>query len=348
MSEDTWADALLTGLVERYSPSGQEEAAAAYLVAQMQGLGLCAAVDSAGNAVGEIGEGAQTIVLLGHIDTVPGAIRVRREGNVLHGRGVVDAKGALAVFACAAARAGKLPGKRVVVVGAVEEEAATSKGARYALNQFSPSAVVIGEPSGWDRITVGYRGRLLVDYALHREVGHTAGPSVAAPEEAVGYWQAVLNWAARQNDGRDRVFEQLTPSLRRICSTDDGFVEEVEMVLGLRLPLDTDADRLQEELLGIAGDAELSFHGYERAFRAPRGTPLARAFVRAISAQGQRVTYNVKSGTSDMNVVGPVWQCPIVAYGPGDSALDHTPHERLDLGEYHQAIEVLAAVLRDL
>jgi [amino group carrier protein]-lysine/ornithine hydrolase len=348
LSDDTRADALLAGLVERYSPSGQEEAAAEYLVAQMQDLGLRATVDAAGNAVGEIGDGDRTVVLLGHIDTVPGAIRVRREDTMLHGRGVVDAKGALAAFACAAARAGRLPGKRVVVVGAVEEEAATSKGARYVLAHLAPWAVVIGEPSGWDRITVGYRGRLLVDYALHREVGHTAGPVVSAPEEAVGFWQRVLEWAARLNTDRDRLFDQLTPSLRRIRSADDGLVEHVEMVLGLRLPPDSDANRLQEELLGMAGDAVLTFHGYEQAFRASRGTPLARAFARAIGAQGQRAAFTVKSGTSDMNVVGPAWQCPIVAYGPGDSTLDHTPNERLDLLEYHRVIEVLTAVLRDL
>jgi len=348
LSDDIRADALLTGLVERYSPSGQEQAAAEYLVAQMRDLGLRAAVDPVGNAVGEIGAGAQTIVLLGHIDTVPGAIRVCREGNVLHGRGAVDAKGPLAAFVCAAAHVGMLPDKHVIVVGAVEEEAATSRGARHVLTQLVPSAVVIGEPSGWDRITVGYRGRLLVDYALRREVGHTAGPSVSAPEEAVGFWQMVLAWAGRLNAGCDRLFEQVTPSLRRICSTDDGLVEHMEMRLGLRLPLECDADRLQKELLGMAGDADLSFHGYEQAFHAPRGTSLARAFVRAIRAQGQRATFGVKTGTSDMNVVGPVWQCPIVAYGPGDSTLDHTPNERLDLGEYHQAIEVLTAVLRDL
>ena len=46
-----------------------------------------------------------------------------------------------------------------------------------------------------------------------------------------------------------------------------------------------------------------------------------------------------------MNVVAPVWNCPIVAYGPGDSRLDHTPHEHLDLGEYLQAIEFLTSIL---
>ncbi len=46
-----------------------------------------------------------------------------------------------------------------------------------------------------------------------------------------------------------------------------------------------------------------------------------------------------------MNVVGPVWQCPIVAYGPGDSNLDHTPHEHIQLEEYGLAITVLTNVL---
>ena len=49
-----------------------------------------------------------------------------------------------------------------------------------------------------------------------------------------------------------------------------------------------------------------------------------------------------------MNVVGPGWQCPIVAYGPGDSSLDHTPNEHIRLDEYWQAVVVLESALRRL
>jgi LysW-gamma-L-lysine carboxypeptidase len=46
-----------------------------------------------------------------------------------------------------------------------------------------------------------------------------------------------------------------------------------------------------------------------------------------------------------MNLVTPAWNCPAVAYGPGDSSLDHTPHEHLPLSEFHKSIAVLKKVL---
>ncbi len=77
------------------------------------------------------------ILLLGHMDTVPGDIPVRIERDRLYGRGAVDAKGPLAAFVVAAARAQLAPGTRLVVIGAVEEESATSKGARHVCCQLS-------------------------------------------------------------------------------------------------------------------------------------------------------------------------------------------------------------------
>ena len=70
-----------------------------------------------------------------------------------------------------------------------------------------------------------------------------------------------------------------------------------------------------------------------------------RAFLKAIREQGGDPKFKVKTGTSDMNVVAPHWQCPIVAYGPGDSVFDHTPQEQTSLREYCQAIDVLARTL---
>src|SRR5207253_5029997 len=123
---------------------------------------------------------------LGHIDTVPGEIPVRIEGDDLVGRGAVDAKGPLAAFVAAATV--PVVGVRVTVVGAVEEESPTSAGARHRATQTAPAWCVIGEPSGWDSVTVGYKGSLQLCVSLSRDRRHGAAPGPTISEEALAIW----------------------------------------------------------------------------------------------------------------------------------------------------------------
>jgi LysW-gamma-L-lysine carboxypeptidase len=55
----------------------------------------------------------------------------------------------------------------------------------------------------------------------------------------------------------------------------------------------------------------------------------------------------VKTGTSDLNILAPAWGCPAIAYGPGDSSLDHTPDERISIPELERATDVLARALHE-
>ena len=92
----------------------------------------------------------------------------------------------------------------------------------------------------------------------------------------------------------------------------------------------------------------LLFWGHEIAYRSEKDTSITRAFRTAIREQGGTPRFKVKTGTSDMNVVAPDWNMPMLAYGPGDSALDHTPHEHVDLIEYEKAIAILSSVFTRL
>jgi LysW-gamma-L-lysine carboxypeptidase len=79
-----------------------------------------------------------------------------------------------------------------------------------------------------------------------------------------------------------------------------------------------------------------------------KNTALVRAFLSAIRAAGGKPAFALKSGTADLNLVAPVWGCPAVAYGPGDSNLDHTSNEHISLSEYRRSIGVLKEVLNQL
>jgi LysW-gamma-L-lysine carboxypeptidase len=109
-----------------------------------------------------------------------------------------------------------------------------------------------------------------------------------------------------------------------------------------------DADGLKKSVAEIDGGVRVRFRGYEPAHSGRPDSALARAFTGAIRERGARPKIKYKTGTSDMNVVGPVWKCPIVAYGPGDGRLDHTPYECISIGEYERSIAVLASALGDL
>jgi LysW-gamma-L-lysine carboxypeptidase len=354
---------LLERLVSIPSLSGEESQASAWLVDWMARHGFDAQVDEAGNAVGTRGDGPRRILLLGHIDTFAGQLPVRREADWLYGRGSVDAKGPLCAFAAAAAGVDVPPGWQVMVVGAVEEEAATSRGARHLLSapdQAAPEACVIGEPSGWDRLTLGYKGRLLAEVRLRAPFAHSAGPLRLPAEQGVDLWHRVVAYCAQFNQGRDKAFDRLDPSLRYFVTGDQGAYGTVHMSLAFRLPPGMAPDGLagaMREVLAADPQAatgappasvDLAFSGAEVAFRAEKNTSLVRAFLASIRQQGGQARFVNKTGTSDMNVVGPVWNCPMCAYGPGDSRLDHTPHERIHVPEYVRSIGVLQGALDTL
>ena len=176
-------------------------------------------------------------------------------------------------------------------------------------------------------------------------MGHTAGPDTGVAEEAVAWWQALQSLADEFNAGRKGAFDQLLPSLRDIRTHTDGLTNSVEATAGFRLPPGYDAGKLERAARELAGDAEIACYSYEPAFQAEKNTPVVRAFLQAIRAEKGRPTFKLKTGTSDMNVVGPAWHCPIVAYGPGDSSLDHTPEEYIMVPEYLRAIRVLNSVI---
>jgi LysW-gamma-L-lysine carboxypeptidase len=340
----------LQGALAIPSPSGEERLVAEYLAEGMERLGIKAFVDEADNARGKVGKGPIQVVLLGHIDTVPGMVPVRLQGEKLFGRGAVDAKGPFVamIFAAASLPEETLSHLTVHLVGATEEEAPSSKGARFVASRLKPDYVVIGEPSGWEGITLGYKGRLLVKVRREKDHFHSAHHEPNAAEELVSYFVAIKAWAEAMNVGQ-KPFDQVQYTLRDFKVYPAELKQVAEMFFDLRLPPRLPPEEAIRHLTAYAPPTlELEFFGREVPYLGPKDTPLTRALRQGIRKLGGKPVFKLKTGTSDMNVLAPHWKVPMVAYGPGDSTLDHTPYEHIEVGEFLKGIAALSEALQAL
>ncbi|TQN28365.1 acetylornithine deacetylase [Haloactinospora alba] len=330
---------LLREMLRIPSVSGQENRLATFLAGQMERLGMTAHVDAVGNVHGVTGPArGPTVMLLGHIDTVPGRVPVCRVGDLQYGRGAVDAKGPMAAMICAAAR---VAGVRTHVVGAVCEEVAGSRGAGHLLAHTpAPDAVVIGEPSGWDGVCLGYKGRVGVGYETSKPPSHTSSPEPTAVESAAAFSRLVQEYLRTASRAVDPVaFDAAAGTLVRL----EGDLSRAEAFLTCRVPPEFDFDGFEAHVRARA-HGRVWFDERVPAVRRNRGDPVVSALRAAIAATGGSPALRLKAGTSDMNTVD-AWHVPMAAYGPGNAHLDHTSDEHIPIADLSRSVDVLTRAL---
>jgi LysW-gamma-L-lysine carboxypeptidase len=338
---------VVEALVRAPSVTGDTERAVAVFVEEARRLGYREAHrDAAGNGVAIAGSGPRQILLVGHIDTVAPVLPVRREGERLHGRGAVDAKGPLAAFLCAGARFVDSRTHTLVVVAACDEEG-ESHGARSLIPRYHPELLVIGEPSGVAGVTIGYKGIVKIRYEAEEDLQHTGAPFPSVPDRGVAFWSAVQNYLAQRHG--ESLFDTPTAKLTDFNTEllESGRVR-VRLSGSARIPPGFDAPAFLDFLRARAGVAKLDLPEWSPAWVGEKNAELTRAFIAAIRGEGMTPRYVVKTGTSDANLLVPAWKVPCVAYGPGDSSLDHTPQESLDLDEFRASVRVLTSALARL
>ena len=345
---------LLTRMLEIYSPSGKEEEISNFLAKEMKSLGFYVRKDDVGNVVGETGRRKPIILLCGHMDTVPGHIPIRVENNQLYGRGAVDAKASLAAMIIASSTLvkGKLPGK-VLVVGVVDEEG-EGRGIKHLLESgISPDYAIFGEPSGVENITIGYKGRLRLKITCKTRAGHSAAPWLFenAVEKAIEIWRVIQELHLPQERLESR-FYSITSCLTKIRGGEESptVPSKCDIYTDLRIPPQLTSQQVFEEVsrkikqyqtanLGVS--VRVKIEDLIDPFEVDPSSPLVRAIswaIRKVKSSSARLLR--KTGTGDMNVLGNALKTPVVTYGPGDSRLDHTPNEHIEIQEYLDSVQV--------
>ena len=353
---------LLTSMLEIYSPSGKEEEISNFLAREMENLGFRIRKDEVGNVIGEIGQGKLVILLCGHMDTVDGYIPVRVENNKLYGRGAVDAKAPLAAMIVAASTFVKksFPGK-ILVVGVVDEEG-SGKGIKHFIKEgIQPDYAIFGEPSGIGKIVFGYKGILNIKITCETPSGHSAAPWLFdnAIEKAMEIWRQIRKLHLREEKLRSR-FYSTTSCLTKINGGNASSMipSKCDIYVQLRIPPQFTPEQVFNEVkrkikryqaTNPKVSVKVKMESVANAFEADRRSVLVRALAWAIRKTTLNyASFSRKTGTGDMNVLGNALKIPVITYGPGDSRLDHTPNEHIDLKEYLISIQVYRKALMKL
>jgi len=351
---------LLRQMLEIYSPSGSEAPLASFLSQEMAANGFATRLDRAGNVLARIGQAGPRILLCGHLDTVPGETPVGVKGGAIYGRGAVDAKSSLAAMIVGSALGSRLSTSpvQVDVAGVVEEETTGAGINALATNQGQYALAVFGEPSGVSNITIGYKGSLKLRITCRTAGGHSSSPWLSSNsiEEGIEFWKTIKRSILTEEDSSSR-FSSITGSLTSIRAGNHSntIPSECEMDVDIRIPPGTSpleiGDRIEKLGQSYRQRNDVMIQTVVTSQTRPHledaGSLGVRVFRSAIrNALGSDVALVKKTGTSDMNSLAETHRIPMIAYGPGDSSLDHTNDEHVSSDDYLASIEVYSRAVQ--
>lgn len=352
---------MLEKALRLYTPSLSEKPLAEFLADKCDDLGFEEIhIDEVGNLIARKGSGSPKVMLCGHMDTVPGKIKVRKEGDNLYGRGASDAKAPLLAMLFAAASVQNNNGT-VTFVGAVDEEGNATGIKNLVQQDLDIDYAVFGEPSGLKQVTIAYKGRLAINLKINvGDSAHASAPWLAknAIEESTIFTSELKNiLESGQEDKKKGML--LTATLTEIKGGTSHNVTPKECVatLDIRIPVDMNCKMVEEKIANSVNEvakkreveAFYSIVDETEPFEAPHNSPLVRAFTLGVmDVEHARPTLIRKTGTGDMNVIGNRLKIPVVTYGPGDPHASHTIDEKVSVDEYLRGIEVLKKTLHHL
>ena len=352
---------MLEKALRLYTPSLSERPMTEFLADKCDDLGFDnIRIDSVGNVIATKGSGSPSIMLCGHMDTVPGKIRVRRDGDKLYGRGASDAKAPLMAMLFAAASIHDGNGT-ITFVGVVDEEGNATGIKHLVKKKMNVDYAVFGEPSGLNQVTIAYKGRLAISLRIDvKSSSHASAPwlSKNAIEESA-IFTARLKEALESSQAGKRRSMQTTAAITEIRggSSHNVTPQECTTTMDIRIPITTSCKMIEEKISDIVREigeergveAFYSILDETEPFEAPLNSPLVRAFTLGIlETRGMRPELIRKTGTGDMNVMGSRWDIPVITYGPGDPHASHTINESVSVSEYLDGIETLKKSLAQL
>ncbi|MEM2267725.1 MAG: N-acetyl-lysine deacetylase [Nitrososphaerota archaeon] len=334
---------LLLDLVSVYTPPGYEHRLEYKIREWSEKLGYDKFyVDDVGNIFLKRGGGRKSILLAGHLDTVPGELEVKIIDDEVYGRGAVDAKGSLTSFILGGALAEKLNVE--VVVGCMVHEESDGLGARNLLHsKIRPDYIIVGEPTNL-AIAVAYRGSIYLQVRSQAVGGHSSTPYItdSALRKLIKFIELV---ESRFNGSR---FEEITAVTTMLKSGDwfSKIPEYGEASMNIRFPPNINAEEIVKTVREIAEHVgvDVDFESIEMPVQISLNTEIVHLLMKSLIKNGLKPRIVRKTGTSDMNTLISISK-NICAFGPGDSRLAHTRYEKIRISDVITGAKVISSLI---
>lgn len=370
-------------LVRIESLSGGEGEAARVVQECMLNLGYDeVSVDKCGNVIGRIsgnrdGGAQQTLLLDGHLDTVPpvdpqswtvdpfsGELRDAR----IFGLGAADMKGSLAamIFAAAGVSRDDISGT-IFVSASVGEEVLEGAALASVVEETRPDFVLIGEPTDF-RIGTAQRGRAGVVLNTHGVASHSAQPQRG--DNAVYKMAEVIQRIRKMELPEDPILGEGIMELIEIqsspfpsrsvvptgCSarydrrlvaaeTRETVLAGIEEQLGDMHEVDVHVNR--ETLVCYSG-YELDEFDFHPAWVVPEESELVRAVQRALAGLGVNtepvMIHYCSNGSYSAGVAG----IPTIIFGPPSIERAHAVDEYIEVKDLELAAKCFQAIMGEL
>ena len=340
------------------SPSGRERGMADALSEDLRGLGLEVEEDEAGNLLARIPgpEGARTILLCAHLDTVPldAPVEVARENGVLTNRNEAilgaDNKAAIATILGAArriVREGKAAAGVELLFTTCEEQALAGAKAfdqsrlaadfGFVFDHASPIGEIVLASPTYYRLEARFQGKA-AHAGIRPEAGHNA---IAAAARAMAAMQiGRIDPETTANVGRieggtasNVVAERCRVELEA-RSLDDARAGEVVSAM---------VDALTEAASDPECDVETSVERLFQSYRLPRTTPAVEVAAAALRDCDVEPVYINTGGGSDANVFIQRG-LPVVNVANGTER-NHQPDESVTVDALETMLDVTLALV---
>lgn len=336
---------MLYNLVEIPSVTNNERDISNFIKDKLDEIGMDV-VQFGQNVLGKFGSGSPSLMLCGHLDTVPPYIPPRIVAGKLYGRGSADDKGGIAAVIDAISNCKKHSFSGTLLAVFVVDEEGNSTGIDEMIPKLPVDFGVVCEPTNLE-IVNGHKGRILLQVESIGKAAHTSKPAMG--KNAIVKMAEVI---IKLEDFKLRTHPILGKETLTVSQINGGIADNVIpdrciIEAEYRHVPPNDPFKIIRSLQRFLPDVEISFIKDPKRFTNPFYLPehlIIKELAGALTDLGTKpsvTTMDACTDASRLNAAG----IPTVVFGPGTIEQAHTSDEWIALEQVKEASRVFKRLI---